>query len=121
MKQCVGIRLYEAQMNYGASHFYKLILILSLALASCGQAGIDAGKSKDVEPDKNVALQIPAGTTREDYIFIQARVNNSEPLWFVLDSGSDTLVINSRLSESLGLKFDGKTIVGGAGEKTVEA
>ncbi|MBA2732522.1 MAG: aspartyl protease family protein [Acidobacteria bacterium] len=39
----------------------------------------------------------------------------------VLDSGSDTLVINSRLSESLGLKFDGKTIVGGAGEKTVEA
>jgi len=53
------------------------------------------------------------------HIFIPVRVNDSRPLWFVLDTGDQYAVINSDTANSLGLKLRGQVRVGGAGSQTL--
>lgn len=49
-------------------------------------------------------------------LFLQVRVNGSEPRWFVLDTGAAVTVFNSTLVESLGLKAGrGGTLAGAGG------
>ena len=55
------------------------------------------------------------------HIFMQARVNNSDPLWFVLDTGAEVSVLNTSTAEALGLKLQGKVEGRGAGEGSVDA
>lgn len=64
---------------------------------------------------------IPADVTA-GLIFLRARVNNSRPMWFVLDSGASSLfVIDSRRAKALGLKLQGRvTRAGGAGPGAYE-
>jgi hypothetical protein len=65
---------------------------------------------------------IPADVTVYGGIFLRARVNNSQPLWFALDSGaSSPFFIDSRRARALGLKLQGHfTRGGGAGPGTYE-
>jgi predicted aspartyl protease len=65
---------------------------------------------------------IPADVTVYGGIFLRARVNNSQPLWFALDSGaSSPFFIDSRRARALGLKLQGHfTREGGAGPGTYE-
>jgi predicted aspartyl protease/outer membrane lipoprotein-sorting protein len=49
----------------------------------------------------------------DNAIFVQARINNSPPLAFVLDTGASATVIDARRARSLGLKSAGN--VGGTG------
>ena len=52
-------------------------------------------------------------------IFLQARMNNSAPLWFILDTGSGASVIDARRARALKLKTSGKvqaTVTGGSTE-----
>lgn len=41
-------------------------------------------------------------------ILLQVQVNDSQPLWFILDTGSSASVINARLVKELGLSSQGK-------------
>ncbi len=75
--------------------------------------------------------QIPAVQTRvasipleiagDNYILLKARVNDSEPMTFELDSGGGSgLVLYHRAAELLKVKSAGKGKGGGAGEATFE-
>lgn len=66
---------------------------------------------------------IPFQLGHRGHIFIPIQVNNSEPLWFVLDSGSSSTVLNKRLVEKLKLKVEavGEAEGGGGAEEAVLA
>lgn len=66
------------------------------------------------------ALRIPFELT-SNVIFLQARVNNSEPLWFILDTGASATVLDASRAKALGIKFKGDEKVEGAGESSVVA
>jgi aspartyl protease len=52
------------------------------------------------------SARMPLG--RDGYaIFVQARLNNSAPLWFVLDTGASVSMIDTRRARALGLKSAG--------------
>lgn len=55
-----------------------------------------------------------------NHIYLRVKVNNSEPLWFILDTGALSVISHKR-AESLGLKLSGKEQGFGVGEKPVEA
>ena len=59
-------------------------------------------------------LTIPADVTSYGGIFLRVRVNNSEPMWFALDSGaSSPFFIDTRRAKELGLKLHGRVSRGG--------
>lgn len=68
------------------------------ARASAPGYRFDAGQS---------ALKIPFQFLN-NLIAFQVRVNNSQPLWFVLDGGASASVVNARLVKELGLKIKGR-------------
>jgi hypothetical protein len=103
-----------------------MVVLLSLALfVSCAKSvrRIDGASSSQGkrEVSNGLAFNVPVSIAPEDCIFIEARINNSKPLWFILDSGSGGLLINSKLVKTLNLRLEEKLDVGGAGEKSVEA
>ena len=54
-------------------------------------------------------------------ILLPTRVNNSEPLWFVLDSGGGSgFFIDRRRANTLGLELRGRAISTGAGEHSYD-
>jgi hypothetical protein len=66
------------------------------------------------------ALHIPFELS-SNVIFLQVRVNGSQPLWFVLDTGASLTIIDAERAKLLGIKF---SIVGkaeGAGASPVDA
>jgi hypothetical protein len=48
-------------------------------------------------------------------IYLRARINNSAPLWFLLDTGASSTVISARRARALGLKSEGKAASGATG------
>ena len=55
------------------------------------------------------------------HIFVQARINGSEPLWFIFDTGASASALSTSSAKQLGLELKGKIEGRGAGEGTVEA
>jgi hypothetical protein len=55
------------------------------------------------------------------HIFVQARVNDSEPLWFILDTGASVTVVEKEKAKELGLPMKGEIEARGAGEGSQEA
>lgn len=51
---------------------------------------------------------------------LQARINDSDPLWFLLDTGAQMTVIDKEAARLLGLKTEGSFQGGGGGEGTIE-
>ncbi|HET9714139.1 MAG TPA: retropepsin-like aspartic protease [Pyrinomonadaceae bacterium] len=51
----------------------------------------------------------------DNAIFVQARINNSAFLWFILDTGAGITAIDARRARALGLKSAGKLGASGAG------
>ena len=49
------------------------------------------------------------------HIFVKINVNNSDPLWFILDTGDKFAIIDLERAKSLGLDLQGQVNVGGAG------
>ena len=71
-------------------------------------------------PQARVA-SIPIEVNEENDIFLEARVNSSAPLTFLLDSGAGSgLVLYFKAAQALGLNLQGKGKGGGAGEGTFE-
>src|SRR4051812_24998019 len=109
-------------------------LPLSLAIATHLSVIIVAGQ----HPGKDSPVVKPARAAQEvrfvsggssskipfelfgNLVLLQIRVNNSEPLRFILDSGAATSVIDAQRAKALGLKAQGK-IVGSGGAGSAEA
>ena len=66
------------------------------------------------------ALHIPFQLS-SNVIFVQVRVNGSEPLWFVLDTGAGGTLLDTNRAKTLGIKVSGGGDVDGAGENSVAA
>ena len=66
------------------------------------------------------ALGIPFELGGSNHIFIQARVNGSEPSWFILDTGAAASMIDIRLAERLGLKVQGKLEGRRSGDRSLD-
>ena len=50
-------------------------------------------------------------------VLVRARVNNSDPLWFIFDTGASNTVIDTKRANALGLKAQGKIVsTGSAGQ-----
>ncbi len=107
-------------------NFIPLIFLLSL----CTQVDAQHSKRRKVArnasppPPKvrfisgNNSLRIPFELTG-NLILLQARLNDSAPLWFILDTGATDTVIDSQLAKTLRLKALGRTVgTGGAGTAT---
>lgn len=75
-----------------------------------------------VKSSNKTLVTIPADVTAYGLIFLRARVNNSQPLWFVLDSGASfPFVIDVKRARALGLELQGHfTREGGAGQGAYE-
>jgi hypothetical protein len=54
------------------------------------------------------------------HILIKVRINNSEPLWFILDTGDKVAIVDLKRAESLGLTLQSEVRVGGAGAGTLK-
>lgn len=67
----------------------------------------------------NNSLEIPFELSN-NLVLMQAKVNNSAPVWFIFDTGADRTVIDAGFAKTLRLKPAGK-IVGTGGAGTAEA
>ncbi|MFC1851847.1 DUF4292 domain-containing protein [candidate division CSSED10-310 bacterium] len=54
------------------------------------------------------------------HLFLQCWVNDSEPLWFLLDTGASISIIDRDLAQKLGFELTGRISGTGTGEKQVE-
>lgn len=54
-----------------------------------------------------------------NHIYVQARINDSKPLWCIFDSGAEGTVVNGDRMQALGLKAQGKLEGRGAGGKSI--
>ena len=53
------------------------------------------------------------------HILIKVRINNSDPLWFIFDTGDKVAIVDLERAKSLGLNLQGVVNVGGAGPGTL--
>lgn len=80
-----------------------------------------AGRAQDARPATAAKAAGQAPVARVPFemngnsIYLQARVNGSEPRWFVLDTGAGVTVLNATTAESLGLKAGKAGTLRGAG------
>ncbi len=73
-------------------------------------------------------IQFTAGNAARDipldlngvHIFLQGGLNDSEPLWFLLDTGASVTAIDTEVARELGFELTGKVMGGGAGEGRAE-
>jgi hypothetical protein len=108
-----------------SSIFNVLVLVLSMSLAiSAHQRNKRKAAQNPSRPptvrfiSANNSVKTPSDLS-SNLILIQARVNDSGPLWFILDTGADRTVIDSELAKDLHLRPRGKVVgTGSAGIAT---
>ena len=95
----------------------KRLITLFLSLANClAQAPhqIVPAAQKTTDP-----VVIPFEMVTR-HILIKVRINNSTPLWFILDTGDKVAIVDIEKARSLGLSLEGTVNVGGAGAGTLK-
>jgi len=92
---------------------WALILLLPLR-ATAQQANKNKYARKPEIPVRSLrfasgqsALKIPFDLSH-NIVFVKAQLNNSQPLWFIFDTGASSSVVNARLAKELGLRVKGK-------------
>jgi hypothetical protein len=65
----------------------------------------------------NRALRIPF-KRNNNFILVQGRINDSAPLWFILDTGASITVVNKDRAAQLGLPLLGDLEIGTSGAST---
>lgn len=99
----------------------RLLVFCALIISSCAKSQRVGSHSPPVSTSNNQTTSIPADILLGGGILLQARVNNSEPLWFALDSGGGSgFIIDSRRAKILGLELQGRGVSTGAGEHSVD-
>ena len=89
------------------SFLLPVALLIGDAFAQTRQI---SGESKPLF--SNIKFEI-----NQNLIFVRARLNDSKPLWFILDSGASISVINEKLAHSLGFKLGKKNKINAIGGK----
>jgi PDZ domain-containing protein/aspartyl protease len=98
-------------------HFYSLVLCLVLTAGAMYSSrhwtvsAIHVANQTTTSPAPQV---IPFEFVNR-HILLPVKVNNSRPLWFVLDTGDQYAVVNFDVASELDLKLRGQVKVGGAG------
>lgn len=87
-----------------------LILVLICGLTTAPTVSVPAS----VLPADNATTVIPFELVNR-HIFLKIKVNNSDPLWFIFDTGDTFAIIDLERARSLGLELKGEINVGGAG------
>lgn len=87
--------------------------LLLIALAPRGIVAQQAAAQKSAAA-AGVVARVPF-ETNGNMLMVQVRVNQSRPLWFVLDTGAAATVLNETVGQSLGLKSEGTGTALGAG------
>ena len=101
-----------------------VVVIIWMQSSGCAQqATLETPSTKNVSKDYKFASGHSASRIpiEEDdgYIFLQLRINDSDPLWFGLDTGATHSLIDKRWAERLGLKSsDSRPIAGAGGVET---
>jgi aspartyl protease/PDZ domain-containing protein len=90
-----------------------LVLILVCAAAGASPRIVPAAQ-KTAEP-----LVIPFELVTR-HILIRVKINNSDPLWFIFDTGDKVAIVDMERAKSLGLTLQGEVNVGGAGAGTLK-
>src|SRR5687768_12493306 len=86
------------------SVMFALPLILSaILLFSQGCASSRDRGTYNVRAQIRRVVEVPMLSV-DGVPFVQARVNGAGPFWFILDTGAETDVIDSRLAHELGLQ-----------------
>ena len=100
----------------------NLVLLCSLTFSSCGKAErLGNSATPPISTPNNQLTSIPVGVLLGGGILLQARVNDSGPLQFALDSGGGSgFIVDLRRAKSLGLRIEGKSLSTGAGERSVD-
>src|SRR4030095_370037 len=88
-----------------------LVLILGFCIAP---ARAVPAAQKTAEP-----LVIPFELVTR-HIMIRVQINNSDPLWFVFDTGDKVAIVDIGRAKSLGLTMQGEVNIGGAGAGTLK-
>src|SRR4029453_18617002 len=102
-------------------HYFRIIAIVSIAL-SCyiGDGSALRFHAQTATVGSRVA-SIPFEIGGENYVLVKGRVNGSEAMTFILDSGGGSgLVLYYKSAQALNAKSNGNGTGGGAGEKTFE-
>jgi hypothetical protein len=104
---------------------WKVLLMFAIGIfviSSCTNAQVTKEEDSTFNPDSSssAAIRTIPIEISGNLIFLQARINNSGPFWFILDSGAEGLLLDSRRANGLGLRFEGKSKAGGAGENSYD-
>ena len=90
-------------------------LILVLGLAGFSPQTLGAAQKATAAAPVVIPFEL---VTR--HILIRVRINNSDPLWFIFDTGDKVAIMDLERAKSLGLDLEGEINVGGAGAGTVK-
>src|ERR1044071_4185905 len=104
---------------------WRSMLTLSLIVTAClTHVSVAAGqrRSKKRTTQSGPAHKFSSGSSARNIKFeiintlpvVQARVNNSDPLWFIFDTGASNTVIDTKRAAALGLEARGKIVSTGA-------
>lgn len=105
MKQVVETRCYFQYVHRFVICVSLIISCCAVSLGAAAEVSFASGKS---------ALNLPIKIFN-NHIYLQVSVNNSEALWFLLDTGAGN-IINSRAARALGLKLKPAGQTTGVGE-----
>ncbi|MEZ5427265.1 MAG: aspartyl protease family protein [Pyrinomonadaceae bacterium] len=100
--------------------FFLFFSLFGLATAHAGAAQtVDQKRPEPQQAGKGFSGQKPLATIPFDFdgnlIYLRVSVNDSEPLWFILDTGASASVISLDLMKRLKIDSAGEIPVGGAG------
>lgn len=87
-----------------------LIFVLICGVTTVPRAGVPAPGSPSQNPENVVPFKLV-----NRHIFLRLKVNGSDPLWFIFDTGDKFAIIDLERAKQLGLNLHGQINVGGAG------
>src|SRR5262245_10183515 len=94
------------------------VVIAWLSATLCGGNGVSVSAAGSALADQFRVASIPLEIAGDNYVLIKARVNDSDPLTFLVDSGGGPgLVLYHKAAEALKLTAAGKGTGAGAGER----
>ncbi len=85
-----------------------VLLVFLSVMQSLSTSWFEMRAAGPLQRPPAVPVQQIAFELHDSLIFIPVQVNGSSTMWFILDSGSDSIVINARQVAALGLKREGR-------------
>jgi hypothetical protein len=114
-----AVRLRAAMHLILSCWFVTLSHSLESQTPAAGSSSQIASEANAVSPSQSLTT-IPFEMYFNE-IFVQVRVNNSEPMWFVVDSGAGGWIVDRAHATRLGLHLEQETAQGtGAGSGTYD-